>query len=187
MGDVVMTRLVQRSICCPCGNDKVLALGLCATCYTLKRQDEEYFGGHREAVLTRDGKRCAVPGCATLKRGKRSIAVHHRKPGNSDPKLMITLCLACHAKVTRTYISKENGLLCFECYGASSTQKPMSRPPLISRKRERPRSASSSSEMNRNRVEVRDGRFTGSNSSRVRGVELLVVGQVVCDDPIAYA
>jgi hypothetical protein len=102
MGDVEMARLVQRSICCPCGKDKVLALGLCATCYTLKRQDEEYFGGQREAVLTRDGNRCAVPGCTTLKRGKRSIAVHHRKQGNSDPKLMITLCLACHAKVTRT-------------------------------------------------------------------------------------
>ena len=97
-----MARLAQRSICCPCGTDKVLALGLCATCYTLKRQDEEYFGGHREAVLTRDGNRCAIPGCTTLKRGKRSIAVHHRMPGNSDPKLMITLCLACHAKVTRT-------------------------------------------------------------------------------------
>ena len=102
MGDVRMPRLVQRSICCPCGNDKVLALGLCATCYTLKRQDEEYFGGHREAVLGRDGHRCAIPGCTTLKRGKRSIAVHHRSPGNSDPKLMITLCLACHAKITRT-------------------------------------------------------------------------------------
>ena len=34
--------------------------------------------------------------------GKRSIAVHHRVPGNSDPKLMLTLCLACHAKVSRT-------------------------------------------------------------------------------------
>ncbi len=102
------TRLAQRSICCPCGNDKVLALGLCATCYTLKRQDDEYFGGQREAVLSRDGNRCAVPGCTTLKRGKRSIAVHHRKPGNSDPKLMITLCLACHAKVTRTqFLSQE--------------------------------------------------------------------------------
>ena len=55
MGDVGMARLVQRSICCPCGNDKVLALGLCATCYTLKRQDEAYFGGLREQVLERDG------------------------------------------------------------------------------------------------------------------------------------
>jgi hypothetical protein len=99
-----MARLVQRSLCCPCGRDKVLALGLCATCYTLRRQDEEYFGGHREEVLARDGFRCAVPSCTTLKRGKRSVAVHHRQPGNSDPKLMITLCLACHAKVTRTQV-----------------------------------------------------------------------------------
>ena len=41
----------QRVMHCPCGNAKVLALGLCATCYTLNRQDEEYFGGLREAVL----------------------------------------------------------------------------------------------------------------------------------------
>jgi len=99
---------VQRAFYCRCGNEKILALGLCATCYTLKRQDEEYFGGHREEVLARDGYRCAVPGCTTLKRGKRSIAVHHRMPGISDPKLMITLCLACHAKVTRTqYLRRE--------------------------------------------------------------------------------
>jgi len=39
---------------------KVLALGLCATCYTLKGQDEEHFGGLREAVLERDGYRCRV-------------------------------------------------------------------------------------------------------------------------------
>ncbi len=37
-----MPRLVQRSLCCLCGNDKVLALGLCATCYSLKCQDEEH-------------------------------------------------------------------------------------------------------------------------------------------------
>ena len=30
---------------------------MCATCYTPKRQDEEYFGGLREAVLERDGYR----------------------------------------------------------------------------------------------------------------------------------
>ena len=87
---------------CPCGRAKVLAKGLCSTCYTLKRQDESYFGGHREAVLKRDDYRCRVPGCATVKRGKRSIAVHHRQPGNNDPAKMLTLCLACHAKVTRT-------------------------------------------------------------------------------------
>ena len=100
-----MARVVQRSICCLCGNHKVLALGLYATCYTLRRQDEEYFGGHREEVLVRDGYRCAVPGCMTVKRGKRSIAVHHRKPGKSDPTLMIAFCLACHAmpRLAREY------------------------------------------------------------------------------------
>jgi threonine dehydrogenase-like Zn-dependent dehydrogenase len=47
---------LQTAICCPCGNEKILALGLCATCYVLKRQDAEYFGGLREQVLERDGK-----------------------------------------------------------------------------------------------------------------------------------
>jgi hypothetical protein len=45
----------QRAMHCRCGNPKILAHGLCSTCYTLKRQDEEYFGGLREAVLERDG------------------------------------------------------------------------------------------------------------------------------------
>jgi hypothetical protein len=51
---------VQTAICCPCGNERILALGLCATCYTLKRQDAEYFGGLREQVLERDGYACRV-------------------------------------------------------------------------------------------------------------------------------
>ena len=93
---------------CPCGNPKVLAKGLCSTCYTLKRQDEEYFGGHREQVLKRDDHRCRVPGCTTVKRGKRSVAVHHREPGNSDPAKMLTLCLPCHAKVTRTFLVQDD-------------------------------------------------------------------------------
>ena len=91
----------QRVMHCPCGQPKVLARGLCSTCYTFKRQDDAYFGGHREEVLKRDGYRCRVIGCTTLKRGKRSVAVHHREPGNNDPATMITLCLSCHAKVPR--------------------------------------------------------------------------------------
>ena len=97
-----MGRLLQGSICCPCGRDEILALGLCSTCYTLRRQDEEYFGGHREEVLARDGYRCCIPGLHYAKRGKRPVAVHHRRPGISDPKWMITLCLGCHSKVSRT-------------------------------------------------------------------------------------
>jgi hypothetical protein len=90
----------QQVMHCPCGNHKVLALGLCATCYTLKRQDEEYFGGLREAVLERDGYRCRV--CDASGRDKRSIIVHHRVPGKSVLNLMLSLCPGCHAKIHRT-------------------------------------------------------------------------------------
>jgi hypothetical protein len=85
---------------CPCGNAKLLALGLCATCYTLKRQDKDHFGGLREAVLERDGHRCRV--CDASGRDKRSIIVHHRVPGRSLLNLMISLCPGCHARVHRT-------------------------------------------------------------------------------------
>ena len=91
---------VQLALCCPCGRPEILALGLCATCYTLKRQDEEYFGGLREVVLERDGYRCR--GCGAPGREKRSIIVHHRVPGVSKLELMISLCPGCHAKVERT-------------------------------------------------------------------------------------
>lgn len=46
------------------------------TCYTLKRQDEEYFGGLREAVLDRDGYRCRIYDASG--RDKRSI--HRASP-----------------------------------------------------------------------------------------------------------
>jgi len=85
---------------CPCGKPKVLAMGLCSTCYTLKRQDEEYFGGLREAVLECDGYRCRV--CDASGRDKRSITVHHRIPGRSVLNLMLSLCPGCHAKIHRT-------------------------------------------------------------------------------------
>ena len=87
----------QTAICCPRGKEKILALGLCATCYTLKRQDAEYFGGLREQVLERDGHACRV--C-----GDPDPGVHHREPGKSVLHLMIALCAGCHAKVHRTKI-----------------------------------------------------------------------------------
>lgn len=92
----------QQVMHCACGNAKVLALGLCATRYTLKRQDEEHFGGLREAVLERDGYRCRV--CDASGRDKWSIIVHHRVPGKSVLNLMISLRPACHAKVHRTRV-----------------------------------------------------------------------------------
>src|SRR5277367_5020069 len=69
----------QRGICCPCGRSVILALGLCASCYSMKRQDEEKYGGLREAVLDRDERRCRT--CPNLER--RKLCVHHRKPGVS--------------------------------------------------------------------------------------------------------
>jgi 5-methylcytosine-specific restriction endonuclease McrA len=66
----------------------------------MKRQDEAYFGGLREAVLARDGYRCR--GCGASGRGKRKITVHHRVPGVSRLELMISLCPGCLAKVERT-------------------------------------------------------------------------------------
>jgi hypothetical protein len=55
-----MKRKLQRSLYCSCGRSKIVANGHCATCYALKRQDEAYFGGLREAVLERDGHACRV-------------------------------------------------------------------------------------------------------------------------------
>ena len=97
-----MKKLVQQRMHCPCGRSKILAHGLCATCYTLKRQDEEHFGGLREQVLDRDGRRCRVCDAPGLR--KRSITVHHRKPPISVMDLMISLCPKCHAKVERTKV-----------------------------------------------------------------------------------
>ena len=36
---------------CPCGREKIVANGLCASCYTLKRQDAEYFEGCAKRYL----------------------------------------------------------------------------------------------------------------------------------------
>ena len=102
---LVMKKLAQRSMHCRCGRAKTIARGLCGTCYTLKRQDEEHFGGLREQVLERDGYRCRV--CAALPEVDRLCvgqppSVHHRMTGISKLQLMITLCAGHHAMVTRT-------------------------------------------------------------------------------------
>ena len=85
---------------CPCGNHKVLALGLCATCYTLKQQDEEYFGGMREAVLERDGYAAASVTPPVATNAPSSFTTGY--PGKSILNLMLSLCPGCHAKIHRT-------------------------------------------------------------------------------------
>ena len=92
------TPVKQRGMFCPCGRSEILALGLCSSCYSMKRQDEENYGGLREAVLDRDQRRCRA--CPNIER--RKLCVHHRVPGVSRLDLMITLCTACHAIVERT-------------------------------------------------------------------------------------
>lgn len=99
-----MSKPAQGAMHCRCGNAKIIAHGLCWTCYSLKRQDEAYFGGLREKVLERDGYCCRV--CAELPEVDRLCvgqppSVHHRVPGVSKLYLMITLCAAHHAQVER--------------------------------------------------------------------------------------
>lgn len=78
-------KTIHRARCCPCGREKILAPGLCATCYTLKRQDEEYFGGHREEVLARDGYRCRIPGCGKSDPAPSGLRPRHSKAGKVRP------------------------------------------------------------------------------------------------------
>src|SRR5271170_491563 len=66
-------QIKQRGMFCPCGRLKIIALGLCSSCYSMKRQDEENYGGLREAVLDRDRRRCPV--CPNTER--RKLYVHH--------------------------------------------------------------------------------------------------------------
>jgi len=103
-----MRKPVQRLMHCPCGSSQLFAKGLCETCYRLKRQDIEYFGGLREKVLERDGYRCRV--CAELPEVERLCvgqppSVHHRIAGVSKLHLMITLCAAHHAQVGRLQVA----------------------------------------------------------------------------------
>ena len=98
--DKAVKRDTQRFMHCRCGREKILANGMCAVCYALRRHDAAYFSGLREVVLERDGYSCRV--CGASGRNKRTITVHHRVPGKSDLRLMLALCPGCHAKVHRT-------------------------------------------------------------------------------------
>jgi hypothetical protein len=85
----------QRALFCPCGGLPPLTAGLCKSCYWRSRHSARYFGGRREEVLQRDGYRCRACG------RDEWVGIHHRKPGNNHPSLLITVCAACHARVHR--------------------------------------------------------------------------------------
>lgn len=93
-----------RPLWCRCGSSNIYKKGLCSRCYASARHDLECFDGLREIVLERDGRMCRV--CFRREEGPRSLAVHHRKPGISKSRDLITLCLAHHAIVTRTYFMR---------------------------------------------------------------------------------
>src|SRR5579863_7814580 len=78
---------------CGCGLTAVKR-GLCSRCYAKGWYDRRHFGGHRQAVLERDGWQCR--GCE----GRELLIVHHRT-GEQSPAQMITLCARCHARVHR--------------------------------------------------------------------------------------
>ena len=116
------TPVKQRGMLCPCGRSEILALGLCSSCYSMKRQDEENYGGLREVVLDRDQRRCRA--CPNIER--RKLCVHHRVPGISRLDLMITLCTACHAIVERTQIVLGEMTRCYSFCGVKNIPKPKS-------------------------------------------------------------
>ena len=77
---------------CPCGSP-ALARGLCRPCYDRQRLARLRFAGHREPVLNRDARRCAV--CSSPER----LVVHHRAPGQNEANLLVTLCVRCHVRL----------------------------------------------------------------------------------------
>ena len=62
----------------------------------MRRHSRDYFAGNRESVLERDHFRCQSCGA-----GNSPLHVHHRRPGVSEPGLLITVCSACHARLHR--------------------------------------------------------------------------------------
>lgn len=87
---------IQRSLWCPgCGAQERLTAGLCPRCYAREQHNQRNFAGLRPRVLARDGRACQV--CGRLGTGKRSLHVHHRQPGLSRERLLITLCPGHHA------------------------------------------------------------------------------------------
>jgi ribosomal protein L40E len=86
--------------CRVCGEGNLLARGLCRRCYARNYFDRRLFGGRRERVRERDGGFCQA--CGQPGRGTRALPVHHRRPGISQDRYLITVCRRCHARIHRT-------------------------------------------------------------------------------------
>jgi 5-methylcytosine-specific restriction endonuclease McrA len=86
-------RLKQRPLFCPCGTNSPAVAGFCRSCYRQLLHSRARFGGHRHLVLERDGHACRICGAPNQR------TVHHRRPREHAPELLITVCPACHARL----------------------------------------------------------------------------------------
>ena len=85
----------QARLFCPCGSFQLFCGGLCSRCYWRDLHSRQRFAGYRDQVLRRDRHRCRA--CGALEK----LAVHHRRPGVHHPRLLVTLCAACHVRIHR--------------------------------------------------------------------------------------
>lgn len=96
----------QRGLWCACGRSLRKRGGLCTACYARRRRNRVYFGGLREIVSERDSYCCR--GCSRPGARSRSLPVHHRRPGVSNARHLITLCPACHAIVHKLLVLRRS-------------------------------------------------------------------------------
>jgi hypothetical protein len=85
----------QRFLCClVCSDPELCSSGLCRRCYDAAYHSETCFGGLKEEVLERDGRRCRA--C-----GEPTEIVHHRRPGVNELAWLVAVCARCHAVIHR--------------------------------------------------------------------------------------
>ena len=89
----------QTTLSCGCGLPAVTLAGFCAGCARRVRLSREKFAGLRESALQRDAYQCR--GCGEFI--SRVLVVHHRRPGQTQLRLLVTLCRRCHVRVHRRH------------------------------------------------------------------------------------
>jgi len=87
--------------CSSCGASGTLLRGSYARCYAAERRNFLLFAGFRLKVLERDRHACQV--CEEAQ-GAERLHVHHRKPGASRERLIISRCPAHHAQIHRLQV-----------------------------------------------------------------------------------
>lgn len=90
-------RVLQPALWCSCGRPMRPRGVCCPACSARRSRNRVYFGGLRDQVAERDGNCCR--GCFRTGALGRALPVHHRSPGVSRHRMLITLCPACHATV----------------------------------------------------------------------------------------